>query len=499
MDFSSSSSTVTTTVTTVAAATTVVSKCRVYPSQTSAMDDLKLSVSDLPMLSCHYIQKGVLLPQPPFPIQSLVSLLKLSLSLSLSLFPPLAGRLSTDSSGHFLISCNDEGVDLIHASAVDLLVADLLSPSRVPERFKSFFPMDRTVSYRGHWEPIVAVQVTELRDGVFIGCAANHAVVDGTSFWNFFNTFAEVSRIGERRFSKVPDFCRESVLISKAVLKIPEGGPRVTFDEDEPLSERIFSFSREAILRLKAKANDKKWSESDDGDFNAGEIMGKQMHDPHVTSSNEKLTPSFLQSWFAKPRGGTGTRVETVEISSFQALCALLWRSVTRARKLPSSKTTTFRMAVNCRHRLEPLLDAHYFGNAIQSTPTHAAAGEVLSRDLRWCAERLNRSVAAHGDAAVRGAVKEWEREPRLFPLGNADGASMTMGSSPRFPMYENDFGWGRPVAIRSGKANKFDGKISAFPGREGGGSVDLEVVLAPETMDGIECDSEFMQYASQC
>lgn len=61
--------------------------------------------------------------------------------------------------------------------------------------------------------------------------------------------------------------------------------------------------------------------------------------------------------------------------------------------------------------------------------------------------------------------------------------------------MYENDFGWGRPLAIRSGGANKFDGKISAFPGREGMGSVDLEVVLAPETMAAVESDHEFMQY----
>jgi len=72
------------------------------------------------------------------------------------------------------------------------------------------------------------------------------------------------------------------------------------------------------------------------------------------------------------------------------------------------------------------------------------------------------------------------------------------MGSSPRFPMYDNDFGWGKPLAVRSGGANKFDGKISAFPGREGNGSVDLEVVLAPETMTGIENDAEFMQYVSE-
>ncbi|KAI9078052.1 hypothetical protein K1719_039977 [Acacia pycnantha] len=63
--------------------------------------------------------------------------------------------------------------------------------------------------------------------------------------------------------------------------------------------------------------------------------------------------------------------------------------------------------------------------------------------------------------------------------------------------MYDNDFGWGRPVAIRSGGANKFDGKISVFPCREGSGSVDLEVVLEPETMAGLESDEEFMRYAS--
>ncbi|KAL8089735.1 hypothetical protein AgCh_039285 [Apium graveolens] len=154
-------------------------------------------------------------------------------------------------------------------------------------------------------------------------------------------------------------------------------------------------------------------------------------------------------------------------------------------------------MAVNCRHRLEPKLHPYYFGNAIQSVPTYAPAGEVLSRDLRRCAEQLNKNLKARDDEMVRTFVKNWESDPRCFPLENFNGAMITMGSSPRFPMYENDFGWGKPIAIRSGKANKFDGKISAFPGRKGSGSVDLEVVLAHETMAGLESDSEFMQFVS--
>ncbi|CAN0909650.1 Uncharacterized acetyltransferase At3g50280 [Linum grandiflorum] len=400
------------------------------------------------MLSCHYIQKGALFSKPQFPFSSLCLLLKSSLSHTLTLFPPLAGRLSTDpTTAAVYIACNDSGADFLHASAPSISVLDIIGSVRGPEFVNGFFAMDRTVSYQGHHRPILAVQVTELADGVFVGCSVNHSVTDGTSFWNFFNTFAQVSR-GVKWISSLPDFTRDDTcpLMTSAVLRLPQGGPRVTFDETAPLSERIFRFSREAVLKLKATVN--------------GQLGQK-------------------------------------EISSFQSLCALVWRAVTKARNLSASKTTTFRMAVNCRHRVNPKMDALYFGNAIQSIPTYASAGDVTSRELRWLAERLNENVSAYNDATVRRVVSEWEENPRCFPLGNLDGASMTMGSSPRFPMYDNDFGWGRPLAVRSGKANKFDGKMSAFPGREGGGTVDLEVVLSPETMDAIEADEEFMQFVS--
>ncbi|XP_047336697.1 BAHD acyltransferase DCR [Impatiens glandulifera] len=433
----------------------ITSKSTVIPNQKSAIKSLKLSISDLPMLSCHYIQKGVLLTRPPsIPIESLIHLLKLSLSTTLTHFPALAGRLDTDSYGHVHIICSDAGVDFVHAKAKHFFINDLLSPNDVPSVFKQFFTMDNTLSYAGHKNPLAAVQVTELGDGIFIGCTVNHAVTDGTSFWNFFNTFAEITK-GVKKISKSPDFCRDTLFNSPAVLKFPVGGPTATFSTDQPLRERIFHFSREAILKMKYRAN-------------------------------RKLEISETQ-W---DKNG-----KTDEISSFQSLCAQLWRSVTRARGLQPIKLTTFRMAVNCRHRLTPSLNALYFGNAIQSIPTVAEAGDLLSLDLQWTADLLHRNVVAHDDSTVRRGISDWESNPRLFPLGNPDGSSITMGSSPRFPMYDNDFGWGRPVAVRSGKANKFDGKISAFPGREGGGSVDLEVVLSPETMARLEEDMEYMQY----
>jgi hypothetical protein len=37
---------------------------------------------------------------------------------------------------------------------------------------------------------LLTVQVTELVDGIFVGVSISHAVVDGTSYWNFFNAFS---------------------------------------------------------------------------------------------------------------------------------------------------------------------------------------------------------------------------------------------------------------------------------------------------------------------
>ncbi|KAL3839425.1 hypothetical protein ACJIZ3_024016 [Penstemon smallii] len=463
----------------------IVSKCTVQPDLNSTIKSLKLSVSDLPMLSCQYIQKGVLLPPPPLSSPDLLSLIKLSLSKTLSHFPALAGRLHTDAAGHVHILCNDYGVDFFHAKAQHISTASLLPPPDhdIPAVYRRFFQFDNTLSYAGHDKPLVAVQVTELNDAVFVGCTVNHAVVDGTSFWNFFNTFAEVAR-GEQKISRSPDFCRNTVFDTPAVLKFPPGGPSATFSGDEPLREKIFHFSRETILKLKFKAN----NPTRNTELPDQEILGKQSNDTwtlNLKTNNEKITRPVCKK---DPRS---------EISSFQSLCAQLWRSVTRVRNLPTNKTTTFRMAVNCRHRLEPRMEPLYFGNAIQSIPTATTVGELLSNGLSWAANRLHHNVVAHDDATVRRGVKDWENNPRLFPLGNFDGAMITMGSSPRFPMYDNDFGWGRPLVVRSGRANKFDGKISAFPGALGNGSIDLEVVLDPETMAGLENDLEFMQYVS--
>jgi Transferase family len=185
-------------------------------------------------------------------------------------------------------------------------------------------------------------------------------------------------------------------------------------------------------------------------------------------------------------------------ISSFQALASLMWRSITRARHLPPDAQTTCMMAIQNRPRLQPPLSPNYFGSSIYVTRTVAYVQEVLDHNLGWAAWLLNCAVAAHDDSAIRHRVSAWMAEPVFNKLSNYDENSVHFGNSPRFEMYECDFGWGKPVSTGSGAANKVDGKMSLYPGWEGRGSMDLEVCLFPDTMAELLNDDEFMSAVSE-
>ncbi|KAI5319297.1 hypothetical protein L3X38_039005 [Prunus dulcis] len=80
-------------------------------------------------------------------------------SQTLNIFCPLAGRLAA-------VESQDKADDIV----------------------SNLFSMNGVLNYEGVPKPLLAVQVTELVDGIFIGCTMNHCVVDGSSFWHFFNT-----------------------------------------------------------------------------------------------------------------------------------------------------------------------------------------------------------------------------------------------------------------------------------------------------------------------
>ncbi|KAL6317282.1 hypothetical protein AAG906_030035 [Vitis piasezkii] len=417
----------------------LISECFIKPKFTSeeTKEPCYLTPWDLAMLSVNYIQKGLLFSKPPAVddpqnfMATLLDRLKDSLALTLDHFYPLAGRLATkkeDSPPSYVVfvDCNNSpGAKFIHAAA-DMTISDILSPIYVPQVIQSFFDHDRVINHDGHTLSLLSIQVTELVDGIFIGCSINHSMVDGTSFWHFFNAWSEVFTAQEKN---------SSISLSRPpILKrwFPDGyGPIINLPfthhdefisrfEAPVLRERIFHFSSESIAKLKAKAN---------------------------------------------------AQCNSNKISSFQALSALVWRSITRARCFPHEQVTSCRLATGNRTRLDPPLPENYFGNSIQT------------------------AVVGHTDKAVRGWLESWFQSHFIYQLGLFfDPNSVMMGSSPRFNKYGIEFGLGKGLAVRSGYAHKFDGKVSCYPGREGGGSIDLEVCLPPNSMSALESNQEFME-----
>lgn len=474
----------------------------IKPAAATKTSRIDLTPWDLDMLSVQYIQKGLLFPTPAAAkseggMDAVVGRLKTSLSLSLVHFFPLAGRLastaSEDGKGSFIhLDCSDQGAEFTLAVADGVTMSDVLAPdSDIPgDLIRRFFPLEIAMDYDGHTVPLLAAQLTELADGIFLGCSMNHVAVDGSSFWHLFTAWAEICRdhvkgegggevfggdsgksLDKIQISRPPVHDRWFIDGRTTPIRMPFSRPEEvmkSFGYPPELRGRLFHFSRKDMAALKGRANSSKYDNHSTGDGGGAD--------------------------------GAATTNPITTISSFQALCALVWRAITRARRLPDDHPTSFVMSIDNRKRMHPPLPADYFGNSVYRVATTTTAGELLSHDLGWAALRLNRTIAVHTDTAIRDAVRAWTAAPVIrSPVMNKPVADVVfMTSSPRFPMYDGgDFGWGTPVAARCGVANKFDGKITAYPGREGGGSADLELTLAPETMAALEADNELIDVPS--
>lgn len=422
---------------------------------------------DLYMLPVHPMQKGLLFHSKPEHISAFLAMLEDSLSFSLLHFYPLAGRFTTqkfpnEHASSIYVDCiKGPGAGLLHAS-VDLTVLDVLSSVDVHPMVRLFFDLgERTVNHDGHIRPLLSVQVTELQDGMFIGFTMNHSAGDGTSLWHFISSLSEIflqlhngKNEASLSVSKKPIYGPILPEGYDLILKLPylESEEFVLQFEAGPLRERIFHFSSSAITKLKTKAQAEAGSEA-------------------------------------------------YKISSFQALCAFLWRFVTKARKLEPNEETTCTIVINFRSRINPPSSETQFGNMIIMAPTSCKIGELLGHDLGWGAKLINRSIMVYDDKRIRECVSSTVKEPHVAQTSPEFASYMRnnlwVGGSMWFDMYGPEFGLGPAVAVLAGFANKHDGKVVANPGCEGGGSVDLEVCLEPNVMEALELDGEFMSFVS--
>jgi hypothetical protein len=432
---------------------------------------IHLTPWDLRLITIDYIQKGILLPKPPVSGDVLVNALVSSFSRALRRFYPFAGRLVTeercDGTVTVFLRCTGEGAEFVHAVAPGIAVEDIVSSLYTPAAVWAFYSdsFDQVLGADAAIKslPLVSVQVTELADGVFIGMTLNHSAGDGTAFWHFLNTWSEIHRrsgggVGvsddDLRSLSTPPPVLQRWFVETCPVPIPMPFSKlehiVKKFQRTTVKECFFTFSAGSVKKLKAQAN--------------AEIAG----------------------------------TATAAISSLQAILAHFWRAVCRARRLPSEQVTFYSVVVGCRGRVNGIPPG-YVGNAMVFGKAVATAGEIEEKGLGWTAWLLNRAVASFDEASMRESMEQWVREPDFTYMGNLSsaGTALVTGSSPRFDVFGNDFGWGKPVAIRSGAGNKADGKATVFEGPERGGSISLEVCIAPDALARLVADEEFMDAVS--
>ncbi|XP_043725659.1 BAHD acyltransferase DCR-like [Telopea speciosissima] len=429
----------------------VTNKSVVLPRKELGGRECPLVTFDLPFLTFYYNQK-LLLYKGQGGIdenwEEMVGKMKESLEEILVDFYPLAGKLGKDEEGVIRVDCDADnvGVEVVEAVAAGVGVAELGEDESSP-LLQEIVPYTGVLNLEGFRRPVLAVQFTKLRDGLAIGCAFNHTILDGHSTWHFMNSWAEICR-GSTAISVPPFHDRTKARDTRVKIDLPSPGKPLRSESDGPappqMREKIFQFSGSAIDKIKSNVN------------------------------------SSLSNG-SKP------------FSTFQSLGAHIWRAISRARNLNPEDYTVFTVFADCRKRVDPPMSENYFGNLIQAVFTVTAAGALLANAPGFGASMVQKAIEMHDSKAIECKNKEWEAAPMLFQYKDAGPNCVAVGSSPRFKVYDIDFGWGKPDTVRSGRNNKFDGMVYLYQGKGGGKSIDVEISLEVQAMGNLEKDEEFL------
>ena len=300
-------------------------------------------------------------------------------------------------------------------------------------------------------------QVTRFADGgISLGVSQSHVVADGKSLWDFMVAWGECARGHVGSTIPAPIHERERLAL------------------DGPPSEDV---AKQYTAKL--ERNRGLFTDSHGG----GGINHVKLPEPEKEPRTGMetglvqcvfvLTPSSIEKLKAEA-GGSYT--------SYEVMCAHFWRKVTQARLSPPDTKVRFMVMANLRSKMDPPLPPSYFGNVLDTTSCDARAANVLGEELGHTARRIHEAVLMCTPDSLVANIHWLELRGNSSADARKDwGEFQMMGavSSPRFPAYQVEFGWGRPAAVRSAKVPG-DGEMVLFGGREGfeAGVGDIEICV---------------------
>ncbi|XVF65884.1 hypothetical protein PTKIN_Ptkin09bG0286800 [Pterospermum kingtungense] len=155
---------------------------------------------------------------------------------------------------------------------------------------------------------------------------------------------------------------------------------------------------------------------------------------------------------------------DTSRYSTYSVLTSHLWRCVSKARGLSDDQPTKLYVPIDGRSRLNPPLPSGYFGNVIFHATPSATAGDLQSEPFTNTIKRIHELVLKQvNDEYLRSAIDHIEKVPdqntlvrgsHTFRCPNLADAGLM-----RLPIYDADFGWGRPIFMGPADVEQ-EGKI---------------------------------------
>lgn len=204
--------------------------------------------------------------------------------------------------------------------------------------------------------------------------------------------------------------------------------------------------------------------------------------DPSV--SIFKITRNQLNTLKSKSNNGPHS---TTSYSSFELLAAHVWRCICKARGLADDQQIKLYIPVDARTRFDPALPPGYFGNAIFMATLTVAVGDLTSNPLIYAATRINDALERMDDEYLRSQLDFLELQSG--PTATIPGVHMfrshamnSINSWYRLPIYDADFGWGKPIFMGPG-AIGFPGLAILIPNPIDDGSLSLVISLEPDHM----------------
>ncbi|MCL7023971.1 hypothetical protein MKW94_025267 [Papaver nudicaule] len=148
---------------------------------------------------------------------------------------------------------------------------------------------------------------------------------------------------------------------------------------------------------------------------------------------------------------------EGFRFSTYEVIAGHIWRCLCKARELKDDEETTISIPLDCRLRSSPRLPDGYFGNAIFDLTVKAVSGDIVSEPLYYAVSLIHETFMSSGNngyLSVRTIIK-------------GKGCNFRLSTWVRLPLYEADFGWGKPVYMGPG-VNRFVGRGFLLPNPPG-------------------------------